>query len=265
MKSSKIYKHLLNIDGFVLFLLPLLSAAIVFLCRINFFESILLFLGLPALYLSVRAPRYAAKTFVFSFISAVPLMIILEYVGGLSFAWGFPPSVFSYHILGRVNLEVVLWAFLNIYSVVIFYEYIFERHHKVPIWNKRMWTLVRYLLIWIILFGLLYSVYGGNIAIPYFYFLFGCAVFIFPVFMTWLKYPRILHKILYVLLYFSYLSFVYEILALKNGWWFFPGSQFIGYITVLGVTFPIEEFIFWIILFAPAVVGAFEYLDDDRR
>ena len=61
------------------------------------------------------------------------------------------------------------------------------------------------------------------------------------------------------------MNFIYDIAALKLGWWTFPGTEFIGWISIAGVSFPIEEFIFWIILFALGVLSYYEYFDDDEK
>lgn len=128
-----------------------------------------------------------------------------------------------------------------------------------------MWALIRYLLVWVILFVLVLIFSSQPLVVPYFYLVFGLVIFIFPIAMMWLYYPRNLPKITLSLFYFTYLSFLYEIVALMNGWWYFPGTEFIGYVSFGDISFPIEEFVFWIILFAPAVISAFEYLDDDLR
>lgn len=263
--NNTVLKKILSADSLVLFLTPIIAVIVSYLFEPNFLVSILIFLGLPSLYISIRAPKYIIKSFVFSLIASLPLMIILGYIGGASLAWAFPTSFFSYYLFGKVSIEVMLWAFFNIYTVVILYEYIFENHTKVNIWNKKMWTLVRYLVVWIVLFVILLFFTNGLIKIPYFYLVFGLIIFIFPIIMTWLYYPKLLPKIIYSLIYFSYLSLLYEIAALTYGWWYFPGTNFIGHITLLNVTFPVEEFVFWIILFAPAVISAFEYLDDDCK
>lgn len=254
-----------NRDGLILILLPILAVLISFAFRPNFFYSILIFLGLPTVYISLQAPSYIKKVAIFSLIASLPLMIILEYVGGLSLAWAFPPSIFHFELFGRIHLEVLLWAFLNISLVVLFYEYVFDRHKKITIWNNNMWILVRYLLIWASIFAVFFLATNGNIVLPYFYLILGIILFFYPIVMTWLYYPKIIPKILYTTLYFSYLSLLYEITALKLGWWYFPGHNFVGMVSIFGTTFPIEELIFWIILFAPAVACAFEYLDDDHR
>ncbi len=263
--QEPLFKHFFGVDGLVLFLLPIVAVVISMLTRPTFFTSVFIFFGLPALYLSIRSPKYIVKLVLFSLLAGIPLIIILEYIGGPSLAWAFPPSVVGFYLFHQVSLEILLWAFFNIYAVVIFYEHIFDQHRKVAVWNKKMWTLVRYLIGWMVIFLLLLILNKGLIILPYFYFLFGIVIFIFPLAVTWLYYPKTLPKIFYSLVYFSYLSFLYEIMALTYGWWSFPGTDFVGYVTFFHVTFPIEELVFWIILFAPSVICAFEYLDDDCK
>jgi hypothetical protein len=263
--QAPLFKNLSFSNCLVLLLLPLFAVVVSFIFHPNFFTSVLLFLGLPAVYISTRAPKYIFKSIIFSLLASLPLIVIIDYIGRFSSAWAFPPSLFHFVIMGRVKLEPLLWAFLNIYTVVIFYEYLFDNHVKVRVWSKKMWALVRYLLVWVVLFALALIFLSEPITIPYFYLVFGLIIFIFPIVMTWLYYPRILPKIVLSLIYFSYLSFLYEVTALINGWWYFPGTQFVGYVTFGNISFPLEELVFWIILFAPSVISAFEYLDDDCK
>jgi hypothetical protein len=65
--------------------------------------------------------------------------------------------------------------------------------------------------------------------------------------------------------YFFYLSFLYEILAIHYGWWGFHSENFIGWFSILGTKFPLEELVWWIMLFALAVLSCYEYFDDDEK
>jgi hypothetical protein len=261
-----VLKYFFSRDGLVLLLLPIIATLISFYLRPNFLVSILLFLGLPSLYIAFRVPKYLSRAVIFSLVASIPLMIIIEYVGGDSLSWAFPPSFFDFHLFGRVSLEVVIWAFFNVLSVVLFYEFIFDHHHgRLPMWNGRMWSLLRYIGGWVLLFVIFLSFSKDTSAVPYFYFCFGVVVFLYPIFMTWLYYPRILPKIGYTAFYFTFLSVLYEVVALNLGWWSFPGEEFIGSVSFQGIQFPLEELFFWILLFAPAVACAFEYLEDDHH
>jgi len=66
--------------------------------------------------------------------------------------------------------------------------------------------------------------------------------------------------------YFFYFNIIYELTALKLGWWYFPkNNQFLGEVTMLGLSFPVEELFFFIIFGAAAVLATFELFDEDHK
>ena len=58
---------------------------------------------------------------------------------------------------------------------------------------------------------------------------------------------------------------MYELTALKLGWWDFPSRDFVGWVSILGTRFPLEEFVFWLCLFAMAILTYYEFFDDDQK
>ncbi len=206
--KNSLFKNITITNSVILVLLPLISVLISFIFNPNFFTSILLFLGAPSIYISFRAPKYIIKSFVFSMLAGIPLMIILEYFGGISSTW----------------------AFFNIYAVVIFYEYIFDNHSRVHIWNRKMWTLMKYILVWVVIFVITLVFSSRPIVIPYFYLLFGLIILIFPIMMTWLYYPKNLTKIILSLMRIligavKYLIFTISSLGKSNWHILFKSSQ----------------------------------------
>jgi hypothetical protein len=233
----------------------------------NFFLSIIFFLGIPAIYLSFRNKKFVIKSLIPSLIIACPLMILIEYFGHISLAWSFPPSIFPFKIFGIVILEVLFWIFFNVYYVIIFYESFLDHHITKRLWEPKF----KYLLITILAIFIIFLFFAFNTTqtkIPYFYFLFGILLFGLPVGLQLANYShtkKVIVKILKASAYFFYLSFIYEILALRYGWWNFPSNDYIGWLEIFGVRFPLEEFIWWILLFAFAMLVYYEYFDDDEK
>ena len=93
----------------------------------------------------------------------------------------------------------------------------------------------------------------------------GVAVVLIPTVVELFRRPTLLPKLLVVGLYFAYLTICYELTALKLGWWVFPGFQYIGMVSILGINFPFEEFFFWILLFAVGILAYYEPFDDDEK
>ncbi len=263
----------INLDLIVVLLWPIIASLLEIsleqsnTLHANFLVSIMLFLVVPSVYLSLRDTRYVLKAIIASLIGSVPLMVIVEYFGHASNTWSFPPSVFPVTIFGSVIVEVLVWAFFNVYYVILFYEYFLDHHVTRHLWEPRMKYLLMGLLVAFVIF--LFVILKLAVPpIPYFYFFFGIVVFAVPVTLQFSAYShrkKVLMKMLKTAAYFFYLSFLYEILALQYGWWGFHSDNFVGWISLLGTKFPIEELVWWIMLFALAVLSCYEFFDDDER
>ena len=85
--------------------------------------------------------------------------------------------------------------------------------------------------------------------IHYFYLKIGSLLVLPIIIFSLFKPPDFYLKFFWTGVYFFFLSLIYEITALLLGQWIFPAEhQFIGYIGLGIVRFPLEEFIFWITL-----------------
>jgi hypothetical protein len=73
-----------------------------------------------------------------------------------------------------------------------------------------------------------------------------------------------LYKLIKLAIFFFGLTLTIELVSLKTDLWIFPG-QYFGLINIFGLTFPLEEFIFWICLSAPAVIAYHEFSIDDEK
>lgn len=249
---------------FIFFLLwPLLAAWVSFTYKVNAFISPLLFFGIPSILLSVLKKTYVKKSF-FATLLMFPFAIIADYIAEKTRAWVWPlpHSVFPFKIFTYVPVESVIWAFLQIYFVVIFFQFFFG---KAMIKSPKRTKSAIYAAISIIFAFLIALFFFPNfLNIPYWYFIFGC-IFLVPVILEDLRYPKVFSRISHVLLYFFYVNFSYEITALKLGWWAFPIKEYIGHVSFLGVTFPFEEFFFWILLSALVILSYYEYFLNNER
>jgi hypothetical protein len=251
-------------DLAVVLLCPLFATAISFLFKTNSMASIFLFLGLPAIYLSVRAKEHIKKSAIFSVITGV-IIIPIDYIAHLNKQWLIQQSIIPYKLFGFVTLEAIVWAILNIYLVVMFYEYFLDKHLTKKLWSPNFKYL--FVIILVSIFSFILVLFGAPflLKISYFYLILGLAAILLPLLLELLAAPKLISKFFKMGAYFFYLSFLYEVTALKLGWWSFPGIQFVGWLSVFGVRFPLEEFVFWIILFAMAVAAYYEFFDDDIK
>jgi len=67
-----------------------------------------------------------------------------------------------------------------------------------------------------------------------------------------------------MMFFFFFVWFLAEIVVLKTAGWTFPG-QYIGMVTILGVTFPLEELFFWMLWYSVTIISYYEFFLDDQK
>jgi hypothetical protein len=176
----------------------------------------------------------------------------------------YPQSIFP-KLFGLVTLEVIIWAIFSCYFIIVFYEYFLDKHITPKLYTPKLKYLILVLAIIFILFLAILFTHPDSFRIPYFYLGWGIILLAIPFLLQLFEYPKTTSKLFMAAAYFFYLHFIYEITALKLGWWVFPGPYFIGMVSIFGVSFPIEELLFWFILFALGVLTFFEYFDNNEK
>ena len=259
MKKSKI------IDLVILLVYPTIGALLCPLLKINAFGSVIIFFGLPSIYLTIRNIGYAKKSIIFSLMSSVPSIIIIDYISHLTGQWLIPNSILPYRLFTFVSIEVILWAILNVYFVVMFYEYFLNQHLIKKVWQPNMKYLTGIVSLLLVIFVAIYNFIPQYLNIPYFYLCFGLVLLLIPLSFHFFKHPKFILKFFKIAAYFFYLTLLYEITALQLGWWAFPGKQFLGWVYISNIRFPIEELVFWLSLFAMAILAYYEFFDDDEK
>jgi hypothetical protein len=252
-------------DLILLFIYPIIAALLSHLLNTNFFGSVIVFFGLPSIYLTLRAPQYSKKALLFALIVAVPAIIITDYIAHITEQWIIPHSIFPFRLLGIVTIEVILWAILNLYFVIMFYEHFLDKHVTKNFWHPHMKYLVAFAVSLFVLFITLYFYLPTALNIPFFYLCFGIVLLLIPLIIQMANHPTMNVKLFKTTAYFFYLTFIYEVTGLQLGWWDFPGTNFIGWVSVFNIRFPLEELIFWLFLFAMAILTYYEYFDDDEK
>lgn len=244
-------------------LFPVLASTISFLFNLNGLASIILFYGVPALYLSLAYRGYVRKAAIFSVVGGIPFMTVISYIVHLKNVWYvdsmFPP------LLGYIIIEDLVWAVFWIYFTILFYEAFI--HHRVEhkLWHPHMRYFIIIVFALLGIFAFLLSTYSSLLAIPYFYLYMGLTVMLLPVIFEFAYHKRVFMTFIGTGVYFFYFHLIYEVTGLKLGWWSFPSTEFIGIVNVLGVVFPLEELFFWIMLGGISVLSYFEIFDDAQR
>lgn len=228
--------------------------------------SALVFFGVPAVVISCIKPRYILRGTLFSLFS-MPFMIIVDYIAELTgtWSWPLPHSILSFRVFNLVSLEVLMWAFLNFYVVAVFYECFFDSHRGTKLPHIKFKSAIIFTAVLFLAFLFAFLTYPELLEIPYWYAVFATTILVPPIIFQGVRFPKVLPKMLKTASYFIYLNLAYEITALKIGWWSFPSSQFLAKINLFGVAVPLEELVFWVILFTITLLSYYEYFLDDER
>jgi len=254
-----------SIDLALILIWPIIAAIISFTIKPNTFVSIILFLVIPSLYLSIQGKEYWKKSAIFAAGAIIPIMIAIDYIAHLTGIWIIPETILPFKIFDFVTLEVILWAFFTTYFVVVFYEYFLNKHATKRLWTSKTKYLFLAGLILFVLFVFFYFFFPNLLKIPYWYLVFGVVLALIPFLLQLFKYPKTTSKFLLPFIYFFFMFFIWEITGLKLGWWDFPGEMFIGWISIFGTNFPFEEALFWFVLLALSILSFYEYFDDDEK
>jgi hypothetical protein len=166
--------------------------------------------------------------------------------------------------IGVTPLGDIMWGFLIPFSIIVFYEHFFE-HHKLHLKNYQgtyVFILFGLILNLLVSFVIEYSSVAYE-ARPFAYAIVGF-ISLLPLSLLYFEKHSLLHKIIYVGIYFVYLNTLFEIVAIANGYWVFEG-HYLWDINLNGYIFPIEEVIFWILPSAVVFVVLYEFFFDDGK
>ncbi len=251
-----------TVDIIELILFPLIAATISYGLQLNFFWSIILFFGLPSAYLSYRSPKFIKRSAVFSFLIAIPAVIMVDYVAHATKQWIVPETIFPMRLFGEVPFEDLFLAFFNFYIVIMYYQHFLDRQYSKTILPKSMIRPLTILLVAMIIFLSMYIFFPSKFMVHYFYLWIGTIVFLIPVCIQLYRHPKLASKFFWSGIYFFYLTIIYEIVAQIMKWWVFPNPEVAGWVSIFRISFPVEELIFWIIISSLTIITAFEKYEE---
>lgn len=254
-----------RIDLVILVAWIFVSAAICFLIQAKGLVAIILYLIIPAIYLCLRGKKNYKKLFTAMFLFGIPAVGIFDFILEINHAWMSDPSklVFPQKIFGLTPIDYAVFYFAWIFFSFVFYEHFLD-DEKRPAISKHVVYAIAPFVIGLALTLFLFVFFPHLLLIPYTY-LIGGGLAAIPA-LAYIVYwkPKLLPKVTKLGLFFFVLALMIELTSLQYGLWRFPG-QYIGLVNMFGVVFPIEEFIFWICLCAPAIVAWYEFSIDDGK
>ncbi len=257
--KNKVRVDFLVIVGWVLFSIPL-----ILYFKAIFLTSTIVFFAIPAFYLFIRKPKQL-KRLGATLATGVITLFIVDLLAEFNKAWSWAPQnqlVFPNKIFGLVPIDVLIWYVFWISFTIIYYEHFFEHERSEKMSKRFKKAAIFALILFVLVVGIFltapsllqwhyaYLAIGFMGALPFFYVIF--------------KDPHMVGKLLKADVFNIFLFLSFELTALKLNQWRFPG-QYIGTIQLFGLTFPFEEFTFWIVWGTPIMLSYYELFIDDEN
>ncbi|MCL4364068.1 hypothetical protein M1328_02400 [Patescibacteria group bacterium] len=255
-----------KIDIVFLILSPIFATIASLIFRTDYFTSTLLFFGIPAIYLSFRNNHAVKKSFIFALIMGVVGAFIGDFFAVSSLAWVVPHTVFSLRLFNLVPVEDLVWGFLLVYDIIMLYEHFLDKgRHNLKDTNLKYFIVAAISLL--VVTFLIYYLNRSFLDIRYFYISAGLIFVLLPIVSFLSFFPRLVSKFVKAGAYFFYQGLMFELVGLSLNHWRFNGKDYIGWVTIslFKLQFPIEEFVFWMVLFSTCVLSYYEFFDDDQK
>jgi hypothetical protein len=254
----------LKIDLAVVIGIILLAIPLALIIQPRPFALMLLFFVLPSLYLLFRKPKPLKRILTASILFGTLFSFPFAFIASLNQTWAEPAGqlILDYRILDVLPIEYIVWSFFWILLIVVFYEHFIEQDISGEISHNYKYGLIPALFN-IILTVILFLFKPDVLRFSYAYLLLGLGTLL-PVLYLIFKKPLLFLKFLKVSIFFFFLYTAFEYTVLKLGQRSFPG-EYIGGIKFLGMEFPFEEFLFWILLSSTVVLSYYELYIDDQK
>lgn len=255
-----------SVDWLILILIPVVTTLIAKTIDVSLLLEVLLFFGLPPLYLFIRNPSIVKRTLVFSLIPWWPLTIIWEYLAYVDQAWFVPGDIRFFR--GSLPLEDIPWGILFlVYGVAVWLHFFREERSETPLFPPKYTFLIALLYIPLIIFMLLYYFKPEILYVPYFFAWMGLLCGVLPITLYLIQKPSIafVKKLLGMSAYFFVAFSLMDYTAITNNQWYFPGEHFLGIIDFFGHSLPLEEIVVFWILSMPALASSFEYFNSETN
>lgn len=244
----------------ILTLYVMVSSLLLYFIRPTYLLSIVIVLFPPAILNSywVKSGSFR-KILIFSTITTILFAPAVELMSVLANAWHVQsviPRPIEY-----IPIENMIFAFVNFHWVLCFYEYFVDRDKKEVISQKFKYLVLLYVFFFFLVFTL-YFIDKSLITLNYA--IMAIPVLIVPATIIFLKNPRLLKKTFLPTLFFFYVFFVFEMVAIQIGNWWWPG-EYVFPITVNGKIFPLDDVFIWYVISTPALIGGYEFFVDDFK
>jgi hypothetical protein len=250
-------------DLYILIALILAAIPITVLAHVNFLTSTLLFFGIPSAYLIWKKPGNFKKALYGGLLLGLVLGFAFDFIAEFNHAWGWKVSfALPINFFGIVSLDIIIWYFLWVFLVIAYYEYFIEHDSSKKISPLAKWILLGGLCLDILVVAL-WHVFPQALVMKHAYAELGTITLVVCALLLYRR-PRLIHKVLRLLPFFTFMYLVYEITALSQNLWTFPGAYY-GSVAIGSINFPLEELVVWIFASSAIVATYYEFCIDDGK
>lgn len=244
--------------GQILFLLLyiLLASLIVFIFRPAYFYSLILVLGVASLINFSWLRRARVKVFFFSVICTLLFAPPIELLARLANVWDVQ-SIFP-RPFGLIPLENMIFAFLNFFWGLTFYEHFVDRDRK-----RNVSPRAKFLIGLMIVFsaGIYWAFFSHLVDSGFGYSVIAVISLVIPAVLIFCHNPHLLRKAILPTIFFAIVFWVYESVSLAIGSWWWPG-KYLWPASFFGRTWPLDDIIIWYFLSTPVLIGGYEFFVD---
>ena len=246
-----------KIKLFSLFIYILVAVTLVYFFQPVYLLSILVVLFPPAMINFLWLKQSRLKIFLFALATTFLFAPPVELAARLANSWDVQ-SILP-RLFGLAPLENLIFAFLNFFWVLSFYEYFVAQGSSAKISPRFKKLLFLYSVVFVLFFILFFknqALVTINYYILSFIILFIPGIFIFG------RQPKLLLKTWLPTLFFALIFFIYELISLLIGSWWWPGTYLFP-INLFGRILPLDDVIIWYFLSTPVLIGAYKFFMND--
>jgi hypothetical protein len=234
-----------KVDILALVGIDILAIALSFAFHANFFTSTILFLGVPSAYLLFRDKNvFEKRKILIVTLIGMLFCFCFDFISELNKAWDWNGGLLFGKILGVVQIDVMAWFFLWVLHIFLFYEYFIDRKKLKSKISGPQFKIIGLGILSVIALIVIYQNFPSVLLFEKAY-LVICLFVVAPFVYYCFKNPKVIKHAFPMLAYFAFVYLTHEITALCLEQWRFPGD-YIGWVQILDVGFPLEELIFWI-------------------
>jgi len=211
------------------------------------------------IYLGLRAPKPWKKILLSTLIFGVVFGSFFEFLQQYNLSYVSTSTVFP-KIFGVLAIDATLWHVFMATFVLTFYEHFINRDKYKTISRRALPVLIIGLIVFLVTV-ILYYVHPSSLHFKYAYVDFGTLA-VLPVFLLAYKKPQYIKDMTLIAPFFLFLYLVIEWVGVPRHWWIYTGHAYLGFVSIQSLRFPLEELLYWMLLYPAALVSYYKIFID---